>query len=119
MPASSAATDSAADRAPSTPSAPAHSSTPKSWASTAPAGPPPKVSPDQPMRFAMQEAIRLASQGLSTEAAAYDILRWATRQRSVIQAALDELRLDTTTDVVIRDAAAGILERVLAVGFLY
>jgi len=71
------------------------------------------------MRFAMQEAIRLARQGPSTEAAAYDILRWATRQRSVIQAALDELRLDTTTDVVTRDAAAAILERVLAVGFLY
>src|SRR5579862_6762547 len=86
MPASSAATDSAADRAPSTPSAPAHSSTPKSWASTTPTGPAPKVAPDQPMRFAMQEAIRLAQQGLSTEAAAYDVLRWATRQRSVIQA---------------------------------
>jgi len=71
------------------------------------------------MRFALHEAIRLARQEPSTQAAAHDILRWASRKRTVIEAALDELRVDTTVDADTRDAAICILERVLAVGFLY
>jgi hypothetical protein len=119
MHASSAATDSVPETTSAATSSPTHTAVPRSWAPTATGGPPSTVAPDQPMRFAMQEAIRLARQGQTTQAAAYDILRWATRQRSVLQAALDELRLDATTDAETRDSAAGILERVLAVGFLY
>ncbi len=115
----SAEADSVSDTAPSVTSSPARTTGPRSWAPTPTAGPRPKVAPDQPMRFAMQEAVRQAREGASTQAAAYDVLRWATRLRRVIQAALDEVRADATIDAGTRDAAAGILERVLAVGFLY
>jgi hypothetical protein len=119
MAAGSATTDSMSDAGPAVTGSPARSSGPRSWAPTPAAGPRPTVAPDQPMRFAVQEAVRLARAGTSTQAAAYDVLRWASRQRTVIQAALDEVSADATIDVETRDAAAGILERVLAVGFLY
>jgi hypothetical protein len=119
MAAGSAATDSVSDTAPATTGSPARSTGPKSWVPTPAAGPRPTAAPGQPMRFAVQEALRLAREGASTQAAAYDVLRWASRQRTVIEAALDDVRADATIDAGTRDAAAGILERVLAVGFLY
>jgi len=119
MQAGTAATESITAAAPAAPTTSARTGGPRNWTAAAAAGPPPNVAPDQPRRFAMEEAIRLAGQGRTTQAGAYDILRWATRRRTVIQAALDELRLDTTIDADTRDAAAAILEHVLAVGFLY
>jgi hypothetical protein len=115
----SAEADSVSDTAPSVTSSPAQSAGPRSWAPTPAAGPRPKMAPDQPRRFAVQEAVRLAREGASTQGAAYDVLRWASRQRTVIEAALDEVRADATIDASTRDAAAEILERVLTVGFLY
>jgi len=115
----SASADSMSDTAPSVTSSPARSAGPRSWVPTPATGPRPAVAADQPRRFAVQEAVRLAREGASTQAAAYDVLRWASRRRTVIQAALDEVRDDATIDPSTRDAAAEILERVLTVGFLY
>jgi hypothetical protein len=74
---------------------------------------------EQSVRFAKQEAIRLAEAELPAPVAALDVLRWASRRRTTIEAARDRLQADEALDADTKAAATAILDRVLAVGLLY
>jgi len=82
-------------------------------------GPPETATLEQSVRFAKQEAIRLAEAELPAPVAALDVLRWASRRRTTIEAARDRLQADEALDADTKAAATAILDRVLAVGLLY
>jgi hypothetical protein len=53
------------------------------------------------------------------EDGAYEVLRWASRRRAVIELALAKVKEDDELDAPTRETAEAILERVLAVGLLF
>jgi hypothetical protein len=53
------------------------------------------------------------------EGGAYEVLRWASRSRAVIELALAQLKGDDDLDAATQAAATAILERVLTVGLLF
>jgi hypothetical protein len=74
---------------------------------------------DPAIAFVAAEALRQAQRGASVEGGAYEVLRWASRRRAVIELALAQLKGDDELDAATRQAAAAILERVLTVGLLF
>ena len=74
---------------------------------------------DPAIAFVAAEAVRQAQQGATVEGGAYEVLRWASRCRAVIELALAQLKGDDELDAATQEAAAAILERVLAVGLLF
>ena len=74
---------------------------------------------DPAIAFVAAEAVRRAQRGATVEDGAYEVLRWASRCRAVIEQALAQLKADDELDAATQDAAAAILERVLTVGLLF
>jgi hypothetical protein len=74
---------------------------------------------DPAIAFVVAEAVRQAQRGATVESGAYEVLRWASRRRAVIELALAQLKGDDELDAATQEAAAAILERVLAVGLLF
>ena len=74
---------------------------------------------DPAIAFVAAEAVRRAQRGATVEDGAYEVLRWASRCRAVIELALAQLKGDDELDAATQEAAAAILERVLAVGLLF
>ena len=74
---------------------------------------------DPAILFVAAEAVRHAQRGATVESGAYEVLRWVSRRRAVIELALAQLKGDDELDAATREAAAAILERVLAVGLLF
>ena len=74
---------------------------------------------DPAIAFVAAEAVRRAQRGATVEDGAYEVLRWASRCRAVIEQALAQLVADDELDAATQDAAAAILERVLTVGLLF
>jgi hypothetical protein len=74
---------------------------------------------DGAIAFAAEEAVRQVRQGASVAGGAHEVLRWASRRRTVIKAAVTQLSDDTDLDAATREAAVAILERVLAFGLLF
>ena len=74
---------------------------------------------DPAIAFVAAEAVRQVQRGANVEGGAYEVLRWASRRRVVIELALAQLKRDDELDAATQEAAAAILERVLAVGLLF
>ena len=74
---------------------------------------------DPAIAFVAAEAVRQAQRGATVEGGAYEVLRWASRCRAVIELALAQLEADDELDAATQEAAAAILERVLTVGLLF
>jgi hypothetical protein len=71
------------------------------------------------VEFAAAEAVRRAEAGASVHAGAHEVLRWASRRRSVIELAVAHVAGDDTLTEPIREAATAILQRALVVGLLF
>ena len=74
---------------------------------------------DPAIAFVAAEAVRQAQRGATVEGGAYEVLRWASRRRAVVELALAQLKGDDELDAATQEAAAAILERVLTVGLLF
>ena len=86
-----------------------------------PAALPVPVAPvvDPAIAFVAAEAVRQVQRGATVEGGAYEVLRWASRRRAVIELALAQLKGDDELDTATQETAAAILERVLSVGLLF
>jgi hypothetical protein len=81
---------------------------------------PPPVDPLRgAVEFAAAEAVRRAEAGASVHAGAHDVLRWASRRRTVIELAVVQVAGDDALPQPIREAATAILQRALVVGLLF
>jgi hypothetical protein len=82
-----------------------------------------RAAPLDPLRgaveFAAAEAVRRAEAGASVHAGAHEVLRWASRRRSVIELAVVHVAGDDSLTPAVREAATAILERALVVGLLF
>jgi hypothetical protein len=71
------------------------------------------------VEFAAAEAVRRAEAGATVHAGAHEVLRWASRRRSVIELAVVQIAGDEALSPPIREAATAILQRALLVGLLF
>ena len=74
---------------------------------------------DPAIAFAASEAARQAVIGATVETGASEVLRWASRRRTVLEAALTRLSEDDGLDAATQAGAAAILERALNIGLLF
>ena len=71
------------------------------------------------VEFAAAEAVRRAEAGATVHAGAHEVLRWASRRRSVIELAVAQVASDDSLTEPIRETATAILQRALVVGLLF
>jgi hypothetical protein len=73
----------------------------------------------QPPLDPLRGAVEFAEAGATVHAGAHEVLRWASRRRSVIELAVAQVASDESLTEPIRETATAILQRALVVGLLF